>query len=119
MALRTFADREGDTWRVWSVTPEPAAAITLEEEFRGGWLCFEPLEGGGRRRLTLTEAPAAWDALSDDRLDLLRRVATPVARSIRDPSADTSTAGPLEDAARDRRSGPKSVVGGEERDELS
>jgi hypothetical protein len=114
MALRTFADGEGDTWRVWSVTPPPAAAATLDEEFRGGWLCFERLDGGERRRLTLSEVPAAWDVLPDDRLDLLRRVATPAGPSLLEASpGDVSVHTPFEDEARERRSGPRTVVGGE------
>ena len=49
MPLRTFTDRQGVDWRVWSVTPEPNAAFTLDEEFRAGWLCFERMDGGERR----------------------------------------------------------------------
>lgn len=117
MALRTFADRQGDEWRVWSVTPTITAAITLDEAFRGGWLCFERMEGGERCRLTLTEAPAGWEALPDDRLDLLRRVATPVNGQHLDTDAgEGAVTRPMEDAARERRSGPKSVVGGDDED---
>lgn len=114
MALRRFEDREGNLWRVWSVVPAANAAVTLDEEFRGGWLCFERVEGGGRCRLTLSEAPAAWESLSDERLDLVRRVATPVLTAPSDPLTSETITGkrPIENAARDRPSGPKSVIGG-------
>jgi hypothetical protein len=99
---------------VWSVVPAANAAVTLDEEFRGGWLCFERVDGGGRSRLTLTEAPAAWESLPDERLDLLRRVAMPVPSAPTDPLASETTTGkrPIENAARDRRSGPMCVMGG-------
>jgi hypothetical protein len=114
MALRSFEDREGNEWRVWSVVPAAHAAVTLDEEYRGGWLCFERIDGGDRCRLTLTEAPAAWDSLPDERLDLLRRVALPVAASPPDTTLSETTTGkrPIENAARDRPSGPKSVISG-------
>ena len=81
MPLRSFEDREGNEWRVWSVVPQSSAAVTLDEVFRGGWLCFERVDHGERCRLTLAEVPAGWEALSGERLDLLRRVATPVSAS--------------------------------------
>ena len=116
MALRVFSTREGEQWRVWSVIPARNAAVTLDEPFRGGWLCFEDMSGGERRRLTLTEVPAGWEALPDDRLDLLRRVATSVATPPLDGSGEVTTRRPIEDAARYRTSGPKSVVGGDDED---
>jgi hypothetical protein len=114
MPLRTFMDRDGADWRVWSVTPEPHAALTLDEEFRAGWLCFERMDGAERRRLALTEVPAAWEALTDERLDLLRRVAVLSAPSLLEQADEAASHGPVEDEARARRSGPKSAVGGED-----
>jgi hypothetical protein len=120
MALRGFSDREGKEWRVWSVVPGPSAAVTLDEEFRGGWLCFERAAGGERRRLAMTQAPDGWEALPDERLDLLRRVATPVAP----PPLDGETTGPvtgkrpIENAALDRPSSARGSIGGEERVDL-
>jgi hypothetical protein len=113
MPLRSFDDREGNEWRVWSVVPQASAAVTLDEVFRGGWLCFERLAGGERCRLSLSEAPAGWESLSDDRLDLLRRVATPVTASSVDPETGQANTGkfPIENAARDRSSAPKTVFG--------
>jgi hypothetical protein len=93
MPLRTFRDRDGTDWRVWSVIPDPHAAVTLDAEHRAGWLCFESSDGRERRRLTLAEAPTDWDALPDDRLELLRRVATVSAPPLLDgpPGATAST----------------------------
>ena len=116
MPLRVFEDREGNEWRVWSVIPATSAAATLDEEYRGGWLCFERIGRAERCRLTLSEVPRGWDALSDERLDLLRRVATSVTSSPADASMSQTSTGkrPIENAARDRPSGPKSVIGGDD-----
>lgn len=113
MPLRTFTDRQGVEWRVWSVTPEPNAALTLDEEYRAGWLCFERMDGGERRRLALSDVPAAWDALPEERLDLLRRVALLSAPLVLDSPADSVVHEPFEDEARARRSGPTTAVGGD------
>ena len=103
MALRSYLDREGDEWRVWSVVPGANAAATLDEEFRSGWLCFEKATGGDRRRLPMSEAPDDWEALPDERLDLLRRVATPVTAPVSGGGVSDSTTGkrPIENAARE------------------
>ena len=73
--------------------PDPHAAVTLDAEHRAVWLCFESSDGRERRRLTLAEAPTDWDALPDDRLELLRRVATVSAPPLLDgpPGAIAST----------------------------
>jgi hypothetical protein len=112
MPLRTFTDRDGTEWRVWSVIPDPPSAMTLDEEFRAGWLCFERLDGAERRRLALSDVPAAWEALPDQRLDLLRRVALLSAPVLDSLVHVTDVQEPLEDAARARPSGPRSVFGG-------
>jgi hypothetical protein len=112
MPLRSFIDRDGEQWRVWSVTPDPHAATTLDAEYRDGWLCFERMDGGELRRLALSEVPAAWEALSDERLDLLRRVAPLSAPPMLDSTAGAIDGHErLEGAARARRSGPKSAIG--------
>ena len=74
MALRKFTDRSGCVWNVWNVQPT-VSELSLEESLRQGWLCFQRLEGGERFRLPLSDAPAAWEELPTERLDLLRRVA--------------------------------------------
>lgn len=118
MALRSFEDGEGKEWRVWSVVPAPKAAVTLDEEFRGGWLCFELAHGGERRRLSLNEAPAGWESFSDERLDLLRRVAMPVNSAPADmPTSETITGKrPIENAARDRSTPADRRIVGEDED---
>jgi hypothetical protein len=60
--------------------------------------------------------PAGWEALPDDRLDLLRRLSTPVPTPPTDGSGEVTTRRPIEDAARYRKSGPKSVIGGDDED---
>ena len=114
MPLRSFEDREGNEWRVWKVVPQSSAAATLDEAFRGGWLCFERVDRAERCRLTLTEVPAGWESLSEERLDLLRRVATTAPASADDPDSAKPITGkiPIENAARDRPSGPRTVIGG-------
>jgi hypothetical protein len=74
VALRIFADRDGQQWRVWRVQPI-SRGISVRAEFREGWLCFEQLDGSCRCRLSVTIAPTDWETLPDDRLDLLRRMA--------------------------------------------
>jgi hypothetical protein len=90
MPLRTYTDREGLEWRVWTVTPVSAGTAMLEASYREGWLCFERLDGTDRRRLTMAEVPAAWDTLPDERLDLLRRVAEPAGKRSGAPGTDTA-----------------------------
>lgn len=75
MTLRHFIDRNGEGWRVWSVVPHASGAAVVPPALRRGWLCFAPERGEQRLRLPLEEVPTAWDALPDERLDLLRRVA--------------------------------------------
>ncbi|MEO6527765.1 MAG: hypothetical protein ABIP93_14175 [Gemmatimonadaceae bacterium] len=116
MALRVFSTREGEEWRVWPVTPEPSAASTLDRSFRSGWLCFEQINGGERRRLSLGEVPDGWDALPDNRLDLLRRVATLVASPLPDSATPVTARRPIEERARDPRPASKTVVGDDDGD---
>jgi hypothetical protein len=91
MAIRSYTDRDGHEWSVWAVTPAPGS-VAYQERFRAGWVCFERVGGGARCRLPFSEVPAGWESLSDDRLDLLRRVAetTSTTRSSAQHSADAS-----------------------------
>ena len=52
----------------------------LQERFRNGWLCFERADGESRARLPLDDVPAGWDALPDERLELLSRLAEVASR---------------------------------------
>ena len=82
MALRSFDDRNGEGWQVWRVTPASSVlerSSWMEGEFRQGWLCFESLSTGERRRLA--PVPENWETLPTERLELLCRVASPARRT--------------------------------------
>ena len=75
MAIRVFTDRDGWDWTAWRVCPTMGEHSPLQGRFRDGWICFQRVDGTERCRLPLDEVPPGWDALPDDRLELLRRVA--------------------------------------------
>jgi hypothetical protein len=85
MALRSFVASDGREWTVWLVRPASASPLLARP---GEWLAFQNEEGTERRRLS--EVPARWEELSDERLDLLRRVAEVVGVSRGDHSLSTS-----------------------------
>jgi hypothetical protein len=114
MALRTYTDRKGKEWRVWPVRPSTGAG-TLMASYQGGWLCFERTDGSDRRRLSLTQVPPAWEALPEDALDELCGAAEPAGR--RSGPAGTPAEDALEAQQRDRTSGPKSAIGGDDDDD--
>ena len=116
MALRTYNDRDGNGWRAWCVVPDEISFSTLVESYRDGWLCFERVDGSERRRLSMTQVPSAWEALSDDRLDMLRRMAEPATRRpITATRSADGDAGVMETAERDvRASGSRRTGGGED-----
>lgn len=78
-SVRDFVDEERVEWRVWEVIPSqmhgglPGAQHhhTLGD-FQAGWLAFEAIGTGQRRRLR--DYPRDWNKLSNDALeDLLAR----------------------------------------------
>lgn len=71
MAIRLFTDTQGVEWRVWSTVPSNAGSVA--PELREGWLSFD--SGSQRRRVG--PIPPGWETVSDERLELLCRVATP------------------------------------------
>jgi hypothetical protein len=73
MALRTFAASDGTTWTAWLVQTSGMAAVPGTPT---SWLAFQNEAGTERRRLL--EIPEGWENLSDERLDLVRRMAEPV-----------------------------------------
>lgn len=75
MALRTYRASDGTVWNVWRIK---AGTIDFLPNGPTEWLAFQNEEGTDRRRLM--QVPADWFELSDERLELLRRVAEPVAR---------------------------------------
>jgi hypothetical protein len=114
MALRVYTDGDGNEWRAWPVTPSTGAS-TLGISYRDGWLCFERVDGTDRRRLAMGQVPPAWDALPDERLEMLCRVAEPAWRRAATSSGDAADARKIETQQRDaRKSGPKSAIGGDE-----
>jgi hypothetical protein len=76
MALRTFTAADGRTWTVWLVRPTRAANPDLG--IPGEWLAFQNDDESERRRLR--EVPQNWADLTDERLDMLRRMAEVVTR---------------------------------------
>ena len=113
MALRTYTDGDGNEWRVWPVTPSTGAG-TLGKSYQGGWLCFERVDGTDRRRLSLTQAPPAWEQLPPKGLHRLCRAAEPAGRRSGPQGAGATDA----EAEEGRRSsGPKSAIGGDDEEE--
>jgi hypothetical protein len=73
MAMRTFLGSDGQQWVAW-LARSGAAGAWLGAP--GEWLVFQNGDDTERRRLM--EIPANWEMLPENRLDLLRRMATPV-----------------------------------------
>jgi hypothetical protein len=72
MSLKTFRAPDGTNWTAWRVeTSVPVVPGTPSV-----WLAFQNEDGTERRRLL--EVPDDWEQLSDQLLDLLRRIAEPV-----------------------------------------
>jgi hypothetical protein len=75
MPIREFVDSKGLKWRVWSTTP--AEDSPLRRYYPEGWLTFDSGAGTLRR---LSPTPAEWHVATDERLELLCRVAEEVPR---------------------------------------
>lgn len=77
MAVREFTARDGRRWRAWDVLPDVVEPLTRAEDYladcyRDGWVVFETIDGGDKRRLC--PPPYAWEHRSDAHLeDLLDR----------------------------------------------
>jgi hypothetical protein len=72
MSMRTFRAPDQSNWTVWRVE---AASSVIVPGTPSVWLAFQNEDGTERRRLV--EFPEDWPQLSDQLLDLLRRMATP------------------------------------------
>jgi hypothetical protein len=97
MALLTFTDSTGRSWRVWNV--ERAGSVAgrgdyLDPQYRGGWLVFESTFGNERRRLP--DFPADWASYTQAQLEALCEVAAPATRSAAAEAEDHAT-GPAPD----------------------
>ncbi|MDB4890139.1 MAG: hypothetical protein JWL61_1994 [Gemmatimonadetes bacterium] len=74
MSLKTFRAPDGTIWTAWRVETGAAPVVPGTPSV---WLAFQNEDGTERRRLM--EVPDDWEQLSDQLLDLLRRMAEPVA----------------------------------------
>jgi hypothetical protein len=110
MAVRMFTDRSGQQWSVWRVQPTSSTA-GLQERFRNGWLCFERADGESRARLPLDDVPTGWEALPDERLELLCRLAEVASRprGVTPIEAHEAQEGD-EDYARSRPTAPRAAA---------
>jgi hypothetical protein len=75
MPILEFIDSTGVAWRVWNTVP--SARTTLSGEFERGWLTFESPTGALRR---LAPVPPDWDSAHPEKLELMCRAASEVAR---------------------------------------
>ncbi len=80
MALREFTDEKGSRWRVWDIRPESMHSATRAEDHLqsviNGWLAFEPVGGGEKRRLA--PIPARWEGATEAELGHLLEQARPL-----------------------------------------
>ena len=98
MPVREFTDSRGRRWRAWDVTPESIHPQTkgedyLAEAYRDGWVVFEEIASGEKRRLT--PLPANWHRLPEEELELLLDEAEyvlPQKRSVRTERAAVAQA---------------------------
>ena len=78
--VREFADRSGRPWRVWQVKPgrsrEGLHGERMLAAFTTGWLAFEALDDGTRRRLVGTVE--GWEDRPDEELIPLLETAVEV-----------------------------------------
>jgi hypothetical protein len=72
LPLRTFTARDGTTWSVWRIeATAPSEVLSVPRD----WLMFQDDAGAERRRLV--SFPPNWETLSDERLELLSKIAVP------------------------------------------
>jgi hypothetical protein len=79
MPVLEFVDANGVRWRVWNTVP--TRRTSLGGEFDRGWLTFE----SATQRRRLAPIPRNWESATPERLELMCRAATEVARRTRDP----------------------------------
>lgn len=87
MPLRSFRADDGTCWKVWRTR---AGYLGRDRDAPTEWLAFQKDDGTERRRLM--QIPATWFELSDERLELLRRVAEPVSSVVHRHSPPDGTA---------------------------
>lgn len=78
MSLREFVDGTGKRWKAWDITPDRMHPSTRAEDymqpFLDGWLVFESLDGGVKRRLH--PIPPGWAEMAPGELERLCTSAT-------------------------------------------
>ena len=70
--IKTFRARNGINWSAWLIEASVGRDVAGMPR---SWLLFQDEDATERRRLV--DFPAAWQSLSDERLELLCRMATP------------------------------------------
>jgi hypothetical protein len=81
LAIRSFQDTEGTTWRVWRVLPQKPILVSTSPGLARGWLCFE--SASGKRRLA--DPPDGWEEHPESALlELLGRATAVRARAARE-----------------------------------
>lgn len=84
--IREFDDATGTRWRVWAVVPGQATTSPRNlGDLQNGWLAFESLDSGAKRRLA--EYPENWMMLADGDLERLLEAAAPARKRGGDASA--------------------------------
>jgi hypothetical protein len=68
---REFTDETGVLWRVWTTFPSNPKSVATE--LRDGWLCFD----SGEERRRIGPIPRDWEQMTDERLQLVLRLASP------------------------------------------
>ena len=84
--VREFRDSGGKMWRAWPVIPGLSRTGRPKHylgDFQRGWICFESLEGPGRRRLPC--APARLAETREEELErlLLEAIAAPERKGLK------------------------------------
>ncbi|HEY2853653.1 MAG TPA: hypothetical protein VGJ18_12450 [Gemmatimonadaceae bacterium] len=81
MAVREIVDEKGKAWRVWCILPESIHPVTRAEDYLAdcyqlGWLVFETVTGGEKRRLC--PFPRDWERVDEQVLRSLLGRSEPV-----------------------------------------
>jgi hypothetical protein len=98
MAVREFRDHQGTVWRTWEIRPEAIHPVTRGEDYLAdcfvvGWLVFETLTGGDKRRLC--PYPRGWTRMTEGKLrELLSHAEKVPRRKLEAQRQDVHSAAP-------------------------
>lgn len=87
MAYREFVDSAEVRWRVWATYP--TVGKVLSKGFENGWLTFESQTECRR----FAPVPERWEALTDAKLGLLLKAASPAKQKVVSPKQERGGAG--------------------------